>query len=193
MLVAPHRERSDAVRNRRRLLDVAARLVAEHGAENITMDQVAAGAGVGKGTVFRRFGDRAGLMRALLDHAEKSFQQAFLTGPPPLGPGATPADRLRAFGTAAIEHRLRYRDLYLASELPAPRRYGEDPPRDLAARHIVMLLDAAGVSGDVEVFAEGLLAYLDTPLLNHLNTRRGMTAEHLSAGWVEMVGHLITP
>ncbi|MCP2263934.1 transcriptional regulator, TetR family [Promicromonospora thailandica] len=183
----PRRERSDAVRNRNRLLDVAARLVAEHGAGNVTMDQVATAAGVGKGTVFRRFGDRAGLMRALLDHAEKRFQEAFLTGPAPLGPGADPVDRLHAFGAAAIEHRLRYRDLYLAAEQPADQRYSNDPPHDLLARHVATLLVAAGVHGDVDLLTQGLLATLEVPLLHHLSTRRGMPADRLAAGWGDLV------
>ncbi|MGH3637242.1 MAG: helix-turn-helix domain-containing protein, partial [Mycobacterium sp.] len=60
-------ERGDAARNRALLLDAAHRLVAERGADAVTMDDIAAAAGVGKGTVFRRFGSRAGLMMVLLD------------------------------------------------------------------------------------------------------------------------------
>lgn len=187
------RERADAARNRSRLLDVAARLVAEHGAQNVTMDEVAAGAGVGKGTVFRRFGDRSGLMRALLDHAEREFQQAFLMGPAPLGPGAAPADRLRAFGIAAIEHRLRYRDLYLAAEQPAADRYAHDPPRDLLARHVGTLLGATGATGDIELFTESLLAYLDTTFIAYLNTRRGVSAPRLETGWTQLVDRITAP
>jgi AcrR family transcriptional regulator len=187
----PSRERADAARNRSRLLDVAARLVAERGAQNVTMDEVAAGAGVGKGTVFRRFGDRSGLMRALLDHAEKAFQQAFLAGPAPLGPGAAPIERLRAFGAAAIEHRLQYRDLYLAAEQPPTERYANDPPRGLIAHHLAILLRAAGARGDIELFTESLLAYLDTALIAHLNTRREMPARRLTDGWVQLVDRIV--
>jgi len=93
----PH-ERGDAARNRLLLLDAARRLIAEHGPEAVTMDDVAAAAGVGKGTLFRRFGSRAGLMLVLLDEDERANQQAFLFGPPPLGPDAPPMDRLIAFG-----------------------------------------------------------------------------------------------
>ncbi|MCZ9343737.1 TetR/AcrR family transcriptional regulator, partial [Streptomyces sp. TRM76130] len=75
--------RADAARNRARLLEAAARLVAEHGAAGVTMEAVAAAAQVGKGTVFRRFGDRTGLLMALMDHSEKKFQAALLSGPPP--------------------------------------------------------------------------------------------------------------
>jgi hypothetical protein len=84
-------ERSDAARNRRALLDAAAELIAESGPATLTMEGVARRAGVGKGTVFRRFGSRAGLMLALLDHSEHQLQAAFIAGPPPLGPRADPA------------------------------------------------------------------------------------------------------
>lgn len=189
----PPRVRSDAARNRSRLLDVAARLVAERGAQHVTMDEVAAGAGVGKGTVFRRFGDRAGLMRALLDHAERTFQQSFLTGPAPLGPGAAATERLQAFGRATIEHRLRYRDLYLAAEQPPADRYADDPPRELLGRHIATLLTAAGATGDIELLTESLLAYLDTVLIAHLNTHRGMSARRLAEGWTQLVDRVTAP
>jgi Bacterial regulatory proteins, tetR family len=56
----PLRERADAARNRLRILDAAARLFAELGVDAVSLDAVAAEAGVGKGTVFRRFGDKSG-------------------------------------------------------------------------------------------------------------------------------------
>ena len=75
------------------------------------MDDIAAAAGVGKGTVFRRFGSRAGLMIVLLDEDEKVSQQAFMFGPPPLGPDAPPLERLLAFG----RERLRFAQKHQAS------------------------------------------------------------------------------
>src|SRR5437868_10996873 len=96
--VSAPQERGDAARNRALLLDAARRLIAEHGADAVTMDDIAAAAGVGKGTVFRRFGSRAGLMMRLLDADERASQQAFMFGPPPLGPDAPALDRLLAFG-----------------------------------------------------------------------------------------------
>src|SRR5512142_2083782 len=57
-------------------------------------------AGVGKGTIFRRFGNKAGLAVALLDTRERELQEAILHGPPPLGPGAGSAARLTAFAGA---------------------------------------------------------------------------------------------
>ena len=81
-------ERADAARNRRHLLATAREMLAEQGADRLTMDALAERAGLGKGTVFRRFGTRAGIFQALLDDDERDFQQQVLSGPPPLGPGA---------------------------------------------------------------------------------------------------------
>ncbi|WP_143576711.1 TetR/AcrR family transcriptional regulator, partial [Streptomyces acidiscabies] len=68
--------RSDAARNRERILDAARRLVVAYGPGHVTMQEVAAEAGVGKGTLFRRFGDRDGLLAALLDEADADFLEA---------------------------------------------------------------------------------------------------------------------
>ncbi|MFJ4655556.1 TetR/AcrR family transcriptional regulator [Nocardia sp. NPDC088792] len=89
--------RADAARNRRAILDATRALLAEGGAEAITMDRVAATAGVGKGTVFHRFGNRAGLLHAMIAEPAENLLAAITTGPPPLGPGAPAADRLLAF------------------------------------------------------------------------------------------------
>jgi polyketide synthase 12 len=45
------------------------------------MDRLAERAGLGKGTVFRRFGTRAGIFAALLDDDERAFQEQVLAGP----------------------------------------------------------------------------------------------------------------
>src|ERR1700722_18353856 len=99
----PHAERADAARNRRLLLATARAMLAEHGADKLTMDGLAERAGLGKGTVFRRFGTRAGIFQALLDDDERDFQRQVLSGPPPLGPGAAPLDRLIAYAAAGID------------------------------------------------------------------------------------------
>ncbi|HEX7268764.1 MAG TPA: TetR/AcrR family transcriptional regulator [Streptosporangiaceae bacterium] len=77
------------------------------------MDDVAA-AGVGKGTLYRRFTDKGGLAIALLDERERELQQLILTGPPPLGPGADPADRLASFVAGYLAFLDRQLDLVLS-------------------------------------------------------------------------------
>src|SRR5438552_12884976 len=113
-------ERIDAVRNRAAILAAAGRLLRQRGADAITMDCLANEAGVGKGTLFRRFGDRASLFHALLDESERRLQEGFIRGPAPLGPGAPPADRLVAFGEALLDLTAERGDLLLAAEPAEP-------------------------------------------------------------------------
>src|SRR5947208_16920328 len=96
-------ERADAARNRRAILRATEELLEENDLSQVSMDRVAAAAGVGKGTVFHRFGTREGLMRALVESRVQALSSAVESGPPPLGPGAPPADRLVAFFAAVIE------------------------------------------------------------------------------------------
>lgn len=58
--------RADAERNRRRVLDAAARVFAERGA-TATLNDVARAAGVGVGTVYRKFPDKEAMLDALFD------------------------------------------------------------------------------------------------------------------------------
>ncbi|WP_345134065.1 TetR/AcrR family transcriptional regulator [Streptomyces mexicanus] len=181
--------RADAARNRARLLDAAARLVAEHGAAGVTMEAVAAAAKVGKGTVFRRFGDRTGLLTALLDHAEKKFQAAFLSGPAPLGPGASPVERLRAFGCAALRRAADDLELQLAAE-PCPDRRFVVPARRVRYGHVVMLLRQAVPDADCEILAQTLMGYLEPALIHHLTRQCKMPMERLQEGWYDLVARV---
>ncbi|MCX4766905.1 TetR/AcrR family transcriptional regulator [Streptomyces sp. NBC_01275] len=178
--------RADAARNRARLLDAAARLIAEHGAAGVTMEAVAAAANVGKGTVFRRFGDRTGLLTALLDHSEKKFQAAFLAGPAPLGPGAPPAERLRAFGHASLRRTVDELDLQLAAEPAADRRF-RVPAGHVQRRHVMLLLQLALPGADCELLAHTLMGYLNAVLVHHLTRQCGMPLERLENGWNDLV------
>src|SRR5690349_20855289 len=87
---APPAERADAVRNRRKILAAAAEVAEREGWAAMTIEDVAKAAGVGVGTIYRRFADRAGLLGALVNDREVELQRAFIAGPPPLGPGAPP-------------------------------------------------------------------------------------------------------
>lgn len=58
--------RADAERNRLRILEVARELFATRGL-GVSLDEIAAQAGVGIGTVYRRFTDKDGLIEALFE------------------------------------------------------------------------------------------------------------------------------
>ncbi|MCZ4559432.1 TetR/AcrR family transcriptional regulator [Rhodococcus sp. IEGM 1401] len=179
-------ERCDAARNRRLLLDAATDLVAAVGADAITMDAVATKAGVGKGTVFRRFGNRAGLMRALLDHTEKKLQHSFMFGDPPLGPGADPIDRLVAFGRARLEFVNVQGEVLRAAESADDARYSA-PAHMVNFTHVLSLLRAAEVDGDLELLAYWLLTPLEATLVLHQYRDLGMPMDRLADGWEDLV------
>lgn len=181
-------ERGDAARNRVLLLDAARRLIAERGADAVTTDDIAAAAGVGKGTLFRRFGSRAGLMIVLLDEDEKIEQEAFLFGPPPLGPGAAPLDRLVAYG----RDRLRFVHTHYALLSDANRdpQMRFNAPATLHHRHVGVLLEEARTTGDLDAQATALLALLDADYVHHQLTERGETLETLGDKWESLARKL---
>ncbi|MEV7892228.1 TetR/AcrR family transcriptional regulator [Streptomyces sp. NPDC002817] len=185
-------ERSDAVRNRERLLDAARRLVVEHGIECVTMEAVAKEAGVGKGTLFRRFGDRAGLLLALLDEAEVEFEEEYTSGPPPLGPGAPAVDRLTAFGRALIERIADDADLgaALGRQLLVERRHSSDTARAFH-RHISTLLREAGVDGDHDMLAHALSALVYFETVDFLLQGSGVPVTRLQATWDDLVRRVL--
>jgi AcrR family transcriptional regulator len=153
----PPRERADASRNRQAVLAAAARLFGEHGVAAVTMDQVAEAAGVGKGTLFRRFGDKAGLAAALLDARERKLQEAILRGPPPLGPGAAAGDRIVAFTDAYLDYLLEHLEIGRMSETATPGARYRIGAYWFWHRHLAILLAA---TPDPEHSAHALLAAL---------------------------------
>ena len=180
-------ERADAARNRLKILETARRLVDEHGIEGVSMDMLAEEASVGKGTIFRRFGDRAGLARALLDEHEQAFQESFIRGEPPLGPGAAPVERLRAFGHAMIDLLEEYGDLILVGESGSPCARFRSPPFLAHRAHVTTLLAELDPRIDVDYHADSLLAVLAADQYRHLRQEREMSVERIRAGWDSVV------
>lgn len=174
-------ERADAARNRARVLYAARTLFREHGVAVVTMDQVAAAAGVGKGTLFRRFGDKAGLAAALLDARERELQAAILTGASPLGPGAAPVDRLVAFLDAYAGFLDDNLDLVHLAETARPgARYGDIGGYRRWHRHVALLVEQADSAADADVLAHALLAPLAAD--QRLALRGEITLRRLRAG-----------
>ncbi|MDQ0795528.1 TetR/AcrR family transcriptional regulator [Streptomyces sp. B1I3] len=188
----PEPLRADAARNRTRLLEAASRLMGGCGAANLTMEAVASAAGVGKGTVFRRFGDRTGLLIALLDHREALLQAAFLSGPPPMGPGAPATERLHAFGPAVMRHDRDHHELILASRTDPLRAYAV-PAFRLRLSHVALLLRQLKVQGNTELLAHTLLGSVDATLVHHLTRERGVPIEELEQGWHDLVTRVQGP
>jgi AcrR family transcriptional regulator len=152
------------------------------------MDDIAAAAGVGKGTVFRRFGSRAGLMMVLLDEDEKASQEAFLFGPPPLGPEAPPLERLLAFGRDRLRFAHSHQALLSAANRDPETRYSA--PAMLQHTHVRLLLERAASTGDLDAQTDALLALLDADYVHHQLTDRGETLESLGDKWESLARKL---
>jgi AcrR family transcriptional regulator len=167
-LAGARTERADAARNRARILDAARSLFAERGVRAVTLEEVARAAGVGKATLFRRFGDRGALFLALLDEHERELQDAILRGEPPLGPGASAGERVLAFLAALLRLSLEHRDLLLASETARPGARLQTGAYAFWHRHVSWLLGELRPPADPDLLAHVLLAAFDAELLTAL-------------------------
>ena len=176
-------ERADAARNRRKVLDAAERLFAEHGVECVSMDDIAEAAGVGKGTLYRRFGDRSGLAIAVLDAHERAFQEALLRGAPPLGPGAGPGERLTAFFHAMCAHLEQNSDLLAAV---GPGRY-RTRVYGVYHLHVAILLGEARPDCDGPVLADLILGAVSPDLYRHLRHDRRLDPDQIAAALDDVV------
>ncbi|MEV3857466.1 TetR/AcrR family transcriptional regulator [Streptomyces sp. NPDC050095] len=165
-------ERADAARNRHAVLRATEQLLAEGGGDHVSLDRVAALAGVGKGTVFRRFGNRAGLLQALLEERSRELRDAVRNGPPPLGPGAPAPERLLAFldalgaiaeGNATL--------LSAHGQACAEDKY-DDPSYQLWHHHLSTLFTdgrpALGAAPDADFLAHAVLAVFDGDLIRRM-------------------------
>lgn len=190
----PVTERPIATHNRALLLDAARRLLDEAGPDGMTMDAVADAAGVGKGTLFRRFGSRTGLLLALLDHDEQAEQQAFMFGPPPLGPEAPPLERLVAFGRARLAFLNRHLELARAGAADTEAWY-RAPATALVRSHIRTLLAQLSCTGDLDTQTQALMAIIDPGYIHIATHRQGRSVVALGDAWQDIVHKLcrLTP
>ncbi|MEV0582632.1 TetR/AcrR family transcriptional regulator [Nonomuraea sp. NPDC050310] len=171
-------ERADAARNRGRILEAAAELFAAKGAPNVTMDDIARAAGVGRGTLYRRFPDRASIATALLDSHEAALQERLLRGEPPLGPGAPPRERLAAFYAAMVELLEAHAHLVLGAETGRSRF--ETGAYGFWRVHVRSLLVAAATP-DPDALVDVLLAPLAPDVYTYQRQDRGLSPAQITA------------
>ncbi|MFB7877524.1 TetR/AcrR family transcriptional regulator [Nocardia sp. NPDC056064] len=182
-------ERTDAARNRAKVLAAAAELFATRDPRTVTMDDIAKAAGVGRGTLYRRYPDRTAIAVALLDEHERTLQQHLLSGEPPLGPGAPPAERLAAFYAAMVELLGTHAHLVLGAEAGGARfatgAYG------FWSVHVRALLTEAAVP-QPDSLVDTALAPLAAEV--YLQQReRGLTQAQIVDGLTTLAHRLLRP
>ncbi|MGW4635320.1 TetR/AcrR family transcriptional regulator [Nocardia sp. NPDC004415] len=182
-------ERTDAARNRAKVLAAAAELFATRDPRTVTMDDIAKAAGVGRGTLYRRYPDRTAIAVALLDEHERALQQHLLSGEPPLGPGAPPAERLAAFYAAMVELLGTHAHLVLGAEAGGARfatgAYG------FWSVHVRALLTEAAVP-QPDSLVDTALAPLAAEV--YLQQReRGLTQAQIVDGLTTLAHRLLRP
>lgn len=136
---APVAHRRDAVRNEQRVLD-AARAVLGRVGPQAAIEEIAAEAGVGVGTIYRRFGSKDALVDAVAGHVATDIANAAAEALSAPG-GAGLEQYLTAVGTVLADAR-RYAELWLDREAdPATRtriRAGLATLAERAAAHGVI-------------------------------------------------------
>ncbi|SBW28842.1 TetR/AcrR family transcriptional regulator [Protofrankia symbiont of Coriaria ruscifolia] len=166
-------ERTDAARNRRAILRATEELLVQHGPERISLDLVAATAGVGKGTVFRRFGSRTGLFQELLADRAAGIREAIGSGSPPLGPGAPPRERLLGFLDELAQLAAKNIALIAAHEQACAADKHSDPTYLCWHGHVTGLIRQVQPDADADFLAHTLLGTFDADLVRHLTAHGG--------------------
>lgn len=182
-------ERADAARNRAKILAAAATVFATRDPRTVTMDHIATAAGVGRGTLYRRYPSTAAVALALLDEHERVLQQQLISGDPPLGPGAAPADRLAAFYSSMVALLETHADLALGAEAGGARfttgAYG------FWAAHVRALLTEADVA-EPDSLVDVLLAPLAAENFTHQRAR-GLSVDQITGALSRLAHAMLAP
>lgn len=183
-------ERADAAANRVLILETAERLFAQRGVAAVNMADIAQAAGVGKGTLYRRFANKAELCLALLDTQMRSFQDEIMARLRQMSLQNVPyleqlGHFLEAFVLFADTH------LPILCEVQREGMFGEEVvDRPYIWRYLTVkgLLDAAARQGEISTeldtayLADALLAPTQATLFHFQRDQRGFSLERISTG-----------
>lgn len=176
-------QREAAARNEEKLLQTARNLLRAPSATTVDMRDIAQAAGVGVGTLYRRFGDKAGLLAAVIGDDERGLQEAVLQGPPPLGPGASADERMAAFIDALVALTERNIGALLVTEATPPGRLKVGAYSGWR-QHLVLLLRELRTdldARDAGWYADMLLASVDAQLYAFQRRELKLSQRRISA------------
>jgi AcrR family transcriptional regulator len=164
--------------------------------QSVSMDDIAAAAGVGKGTLFRAFGSRDGLLDALFTARTAALREAFEDGPAPLGPAAPPRKRLLALLDALLAFKLDNRQLIAARETARSGLPRAGLPRTMEYRWTHgrlrdLIVQAAGTpAAEAGFAAHALLNVLRSDVIDEL-LATGETPESIGSAQAALARRII--
>ena len=149
--------------------------------------------------MFRRFGTRAGVFRALLGGPKRPSRSSSSPARRRLARAHPPLDRLVAYGRARIGFLIENRDIALAT-LDGGERIPAGSRTPMSQLHIRVLLsqDVDLSAADLDVLAVQLSAALDGPLLLYLSADdlaepAARSAERIARGWHNLIRRACRP
>ena len=197
----PGGERSDAAANRKLLLQTARRLFAAHGVPAVTMADIAREAGVGKGTLYRRFANKGQLCYALLDQGLQDFQNGVLRQLRQMAAEGMPAlKQLDSFLDALVHYTVEFlpylcevgqADIGPAERFNLPHRWQMLTIRVLLSEAVER--GEARADLDVDMIAALLVGPLNALVLRAYLEGLGFEVERVSAGLRTLVAGLAAP
>ena len=172
------------------------RLFGERGAEHVTMDEIARAAGVGKGTLYRRYPDKAALCVALMDACFVDFERAALDELARTRQTDSAIDQLRAFLSRLVDWVEEHTGWLgvIADQSSGPGRgAGRCGPIYRWLHQVVhYLLSQATARGEARIddpvyVADVLLAAVDVDLYVFQRRERGYSPDQIRAGLCRLV------
>lgn len=185
---APPVERRDAAEHRQHILDVARRLFAERGVDDVSMHQIAREAGVGQGTLYRRFAHKGELCMALLSENVARVQdefRAYVEASPPSTTAREQLDHVLSRHVAFNEENGQFLSV-MAEAACGPRRAAQyhNPFYSALRQTVETLLERAVAHGEMPPLdsaftADAILAALSIDLYIYQRTEQGFTPERI--------------
>lgn len=192
-------ERRDAAEHRQQILAAAARLFAVRGVHAVTMDEIARAAGVGKGTLYRRYAHKGLLCLAVMDACWRHFQDQAVDELARNADYLSPLARLHLFLGRLVSWIEEHVDwLGVIADAAAGEQRGNvcrSPFFQWSHQVITDLLDQAILRCEAAVddpvyAADVLLAALDVDLYAYQRRARGYTPEQIHRGLGRIVDGL---
>jgi AcrR family transcriptional regulator len=194
-------ERADAAANRQQILAAARQLFEQRGVEQATMDEIARAAGVGKGTLYRRYPDKAMLVVELMDACFVNFERETLDAISASTDSTPPIEQLHAFLDRLIdwtEEHTPYLGVIADQSEGSRRGSGRCGPIYRWLHGVVdYLLRQATVAGEANIgdtvyVADVILSAVDVDLYVFQRRQRNYSPEQIRTGIHQLVNRLGT-